>query len=174
MLVYDRLAKVLYDEERDCEYPAWKCINDEVIANRVTVGGAVENLFIVNATAKINNDVAVSLRSVLKSKMIELLISTEESRDFLNDNYTEYSETPRGDVMAFYERPYAETQALIGEMISLEHTRNDQTGFVKLFETGSNTKDRYTSLAYGNYFIELLEQDLLSDSSEYDYVPLFN
>ena len=96
------------------------------------------------------------------------------SRDFLNDNYTEYSETPRGDVMAFYERPYAETQALIGEMISLEHTRNDQTGFVKLFETGSNTKDRYTSLAYGNYFIELLEQDLLSDSSEYDYVPLFN
>ncbi len=174
VLVYDRLAKVLYDEERDCEYPAWKCINDEVIANRVTVGGAAENLFIVNATAKINNDAAVSLRSVLKSKMIELLISIEESRDFLNDNYMEYSETPNGDVMAFYERPYAETQALIGEMISLEHTRNDQTGFVKLFETGSNTKDRYTSLAYGNYFIELLEQDLLSDSSEYDYVPLFN
>lgn len=74
----------------------------------------------------------------------------------------------------FYERPYLETQALINEMMSLEYTRNEQTGIITLFETGSNTKDRYVSLAYGNYFIGLLEQDLVGDTSEYEFCTLIN
>ena len=27
--IYDELAKVIYDEERDVEYPAWTCFNDK-------------------------------------------------------------------------------------------------------------------------------------------------
>ena len=76
--------------------------------------------------------------------------------------------------MAFYERPYIETQALINEMMSLEYTRNEQTGVITLFETGSNTKDRYVSLAYGNYLVGLLEQDLISDNEEYEYGVFIN
>lgn len=76
--------------------------------------------------------------------------------------------------MLFYERPYLETQALVNEMMSLEYTRNEQTGVITLYETGSNTKDRYVSLAYGSYYISLLEQDLMSDSSEYDYGVFIN
>lgn len=38
----------------------------------------------------------------------------------------------------------------------------------------SDRKDRYTSVSYGNYFAQMLEHDLLSDTAEYDYVPLFN
>ena len=82
--------------------------------------------------------------------------------------------SPDSDVMSFYERPYLETQALVNEMMSLEYTRNEQTGVIILYETGSNTKDRYVSLAYGNYFINLLEQDLISDNSDYDFEPLIN
>ena len=33
ILTYDRLAKVLYDEDRDCEYPAWRCMNDDSAFN---------------------------------------------------------------------------------------------------------------------------------------------
>ena len=32
----------------------------------------------------------------------------------------------------------------------------------------------YTSVSYGNYFVSLLEADLFSDSSGYEYVTLCN
>lgn len=169
LMVYDRLAKVLYDEDRDCEYPAWKCINDKDIANRVNVVGALENVFVINASQKLNNDIAISLRSILDAKMIDLLVNLDEAKDIMEENIPEYSTTLDVDILKFYERPYLETQALINEMMSLEYIRNEQTGVITLFETGSNTKDRYVSLAYGSYYIGLLEQDLLSDNSDYDY-----
>ena len=174
LMVYDRLAKVLYDSDRDCEYPAWKCTNDKDIANRVNVAGALENVFAINASQKLNNDIAISLRSVLDSQMIDLLIPIDEARDILEANIPEYVSAPDAETMVFYERPYLETQALINEMMSLEYTRNEQTGVITLFETGSNTKDRYVSLAYGNYFISLLEQDLISDNSDYEFCCLIN
>ena len=174
LMVYDRLAKVLYDSDRDCEYPAWKCINDKDIANRVNVVGAIENTFAINASQKLNNDIAVELRSVLDSGMIDLLISIDEARDILENNIPENISAPDADTMIFYERPYLETQALINEMMSLEYTRNEQTGVITLYETGSNTKDRYVSLAYGNHLISLLEQDLISDSDDYEFTTFIN
>jgi len=174
ILTYDRLAKVLYDEDRDCEYPAWRCMNDDDIAKRVNVSGAVENVFAINASQKLNNDIAISLRNILDSQMIDLLVNFDEAKDILESNIPEYLASPDSDVMSFYERPYLETQALVNEMMSLEYTRNEQTGVITLYETGSNTKDRYVSLAYGNYFISLLEQDLISDNSDYDFEPLIN
>lgn len=174
ILTYDRLAKVLYDEDRDCEYPAWRCMNDEVIANRVNVAGADENVFAINASQKLNNDIAIALRGVLDSKMIDLLVNLDSAQDILQNNIQEYSLATDPDIMLFYERPFLETQALLNEMISLEYTRNEQTGVISLYETGSNTKDRYVSLAYNSYFIGLLEQDLLSDNSDYEYATLIN
>lgn len=174
LMVYDRLAKILYDEDRDCEYPAWKCINDEDIAKRVNVSGAIENLYAINASAKLNDDIAKSLRGILDTKMCDLLVNLDEAQDILQKNVPEYTNAIDGETMAFYERPYAETQALINEMMELEYTRNEQTGMVTLYETGSNTKDRYVSLAYGNYYINILEKDLMSDNDEYEFSTLVN
>ena len=174
ILTYDRLAKILYDESRDCEYPAWRCMNDKDIAKRVNVAGAVENVFTINASQKLNNDIAIALRGTLESHMIDLLVNLDEAKDILESHIPEYTSTPDVDVAVFYERPYLETQALINEMMSLEYTRNEQTAIITLFETGSNTKDRYVSLAYGNYFIGLLEQDLVGDTSEYEFCTLIN
>ena len=106
--------------------------------------------------------------------MIDLLVNFDEAKDTLESNIPEYVASPDPDVMLFYERPYLETQALVNEMMSLEYTRDEQTGIITLYETGGNTKDRYVSLAYGNYFISLLEQELLSDNSDYDYSVLIN
>lgn len=174
LMVYDRLAKILYDEDRDCEYPAWKCINDTDIANRINVSGAIENLYAVNASAKLNNDIAVSLRGILDTNMCDLLVNMDEAQDILQKNIPEYENAIDGETMAFYERPYAETQALINEMMELEYTRNEQTGIITLYETGSNTKDRYVSLAYGSYYISLLEKDLMSDSTQYSFGCFIN
>lgn len=169
ILVYDRLAKILYDEDRDCEYPAWKCMNDEDIANRVRVAGAIENTFAINATEKLNDIIALTMRDILINKRIDFLVNLSDIQDYLQEKIPEYS-TGEVDTMMFYERPYLETQALINEMISLEFEIGEKSKAVRLSEVGANTKDRYVSCAYGNYYASLLEQDLLSDNSDYDYV----
>ena len=47
--VYDMLAKVLFDEERNIEYKPWKCMNDEKVANRIQIAGAEENVYVIKA-----------------------------------------------------------------------------------------------------------------------------
>ena len=78
------------------------------------------------------------------------------------------------DTQIGYERPFHETSALVNEMIGLEYTVMNQTGLIRIEEKAGARKDRYTSVSYGNYFIELLEKDLFSDSSEYEYLTLVN
>jgi hypothetical protein len=78
------------------------------------------------------------------------------------------------ETLVFYERPYIETQALISEMISLEYTKSPTTGDIRVFETGGNKKDRYSSLSYGVYLASLLERDLVSNTSDYEYTALIN
>ena len=48
------------------------------------------------------------------------------------------------------------------------------TGVIDIREQGANTKDRYTSISYGSYFISLLERDLLSQNEEYEYGVFIN
>lgn len=173
ILLADRLAKVLYDEERDVEYPAWSCMNDESIT-RVKVAGALPILYAINATLKLNSDIAIAMQEVLTSKRINLLINYNIAQDELLPKIDEYVNAPDAETLTFYENPYLQTQALISEMVSLEYEKGTQTGVFKIHEKGTNTKDRYTSLSYGNYFASLLEQDLLSSNEQYDYAVLVN
>lgn len=170
--VYDMLAKVLYDEERNMEYKPWKCMNDEKVANRIQIAGAEENVYIIKAQLETNSNIAESMRNALNSGMIDLLISNTEAVDEIANFIPEYA-TADVDTQLFFERPYLETVALINEMIDLEYERGEQTGLIKIVNN-NNRKDRYTSVSYGNYFAQMLEHDMLSDSSEYEYVPLFN
>ena len=67
-----------------------------------------------------------------------------------------------------------EKQPLINESTSIVYEKNEQTGAIVISEQGNNRKDRYTSVSYGNHFATLLEQDLLSDNSDYDYATFIN
>lgn len=174
IFAYDRLAKVLYDENRDVEYRAWTCVNDDNIAQRVTVYGADPVVFAINGSTKLNSDIALNFRDTLEAKRIDLLIPHNEAVDTVLQKIPAYASALSGETMAFYERPYLETQEMISETIALEYERGEQTGIYRVYEVGKNTKDRYTSVSYGNWFASLLEQDLLSDTSDCDYVPLAN
>lgn len=174
ILVYDRLAKILYDEERDIEYQAWTCMNDESIADRVKVAGAMPVVFAINATQLLNSEIATCMWNVLSSKQIDLLINHGDAIDDILPKIHEYANAVDSETMLFYERPYLETQELISEMVALEYEKGQQTGALRIYETGTNTKDRYTSVSYGNYFAALLEQDLLSDNSDYEYQIFIN
>ena len=110
---------------------------------------------------------------MLFRSMIELMVPNQEGVEELQRIVPDY-ETADVETQLFYERPFLETVALINEMIGLEYTVQNQTGLIKIEERSGARKDRYTSVSYGNYFIELLEQDLFSDSSEYEYVTFYN
>lgn len=170
--VYDMLAKVLFDEERNVEYKPWKCMNDEKVASRIQIAGAEENVYIIKAQLETNSAIAESMRDALTSRMIDFLISNTEAVDEIGNFFPEYA-IADVDTQLFFERPYLETAALINEMIDLEYERGEQTGLIKIINN-NNRKDRYTSVSYGNYFAKMLEHDLLSDSAEYEYTPLFN
>lgn len=168
--VYDLLAKVMYDEERDCEYSPLCCMNDENIANRIKIAGAKPVIFIINASQKLNSDIAFVMKNILDDKRIDLLINHNEALESILPNIIGYNSNEDINIQLFYEKPFLETQILISEMVNLTYEKKEQTGAIIISEQGSNRKDRYTSVSYGNYFASLLEQDLLSDVSDYDYV----
>ena len=171
--ICDALAKVLYDVERNVEYEPWTCMNDDNLKSRIVIAGQKEVVFSIKAQLETNSRIAVCMKNTLNSKMIELMVPNQEGVEELQRFVPDYA-TADVETQLFYERPFLETVALINEMISLEYTVQNQTGLIKIEEKSGARKDRYTSVSYGNYFIELLEQDLFSDSSEYEYVTLFN
>lgn len=172
--VYDALAKILYDDERDVEYKPWSCMNDEGIANRIQVAGALKNVYAISANARLNSEIAVAMRECFVSKRIDLLLNHNDAIEEIQKRIPEYNETLEVDVQIFYEYPYLETVALVNEMLGLEYEVGEQTGYIRIKEPSGCRKDRYTSISYGNYFACLLEQDLFSSGSEYEYVPLYN
>lgn len=172
--IYDMIARVMYDEERDCEYAPLSCMNDDNIAKRVIADGATPCIFAVVATPKLNSEIAQDFRRTLDEGMIDLLIGFEQASEEILPNISEYVNSPDANTQLFYEAPFLETQALISETTSLIYEKNVQTGAITIKERGSNRKDRYTSVSYGSYFAGLLEQDLLSNIDEYEYTVLVN
>jgi tRNA isopentenyl-2-thiomethyl-A-37 hydroxylase MiaE len=98
----------------------------------------------------------VFLKTDFEKKNIKLLINDIQGRDYLIDKMGFLNKSP--EEQADLLKPYIQTTALINEMVNLEYeVRN---GFVKIKEVGRNRKDRYSSLAYCNYFARQLEAKL--------------
>ena len=148
-------------------------MNDEKTKNRIVISGQKEVVFSIKAGLDLNSKIAVCMKGTLNDRMIELMVSNQEGIEELQRLVPEYA-TADVDTQLFYERPFLETVALINEMIGLDYTVQNQTGLIKIEEKSGARKDRYTSVSYGNYFISLLETDLFSDNSSYEYLTLFN
>lgn len=172
--VYDLLAKIMYDDERDREYSPLLCMNDEAIASRIKIEGANPCIFVVNASQKLNSDIAQDFRRVLNSGLIDLLVSFNEAIEDILPNNKEYMSASDPNVQAFFESPYLETQELVSETTALVYEKKEQTGTIVIKEAGSNRKDRYTSCSYGSYFASLLEKDLISNDEEYEFGVFIN
>lgn len=172
--VYDLLAKVMYDEERRIEYSPLTCMNDDNIANRIKVEGATPCIFVINATQKLNSDIALDFRRILASHRIDFLVSFEQASEEILPNIKEYTIAEDGETQAFYEAPFLETQAFMSETSELVYEKKEQTGAIVIREQGNNRKDRYTSCSYGSYFASLLEKDLISHNSDYEYAVFIN
>lgn len=172
--VYDVLARTLYDEDRNIEYPALTCMNNDSFAERIKVEGAEPRIFAINATPKLNSDIALEFRRILSEKKIDFLINFNDACEQILPNINEYVSAQYADTQIFYERPFLETQALFSETTSLVYEKKSDTGLIIVKEQGTSRKDRYTSCSYGSYFAGLLERDLLSGNDDYEFEVFIN
>ena len=143
-------------------------------ANRIIVEGAEPRIYAINASQKLNSDIAIDFRRVLSERKIDFLVSFKTASEDILPNINEYILSEDADTQIFYERPFLETQELFYETISLMYEKKSDTGVIVVREHGSNRKDRYTSCSYGSYFASLLERDLLSGNDDYDFVTFIN
>lgn len=172
-IVYS-LQKILYDEERDIEYPPLKCMNNEDYSKVCQDPNAKECIYVINATQTLNSEIAIAFRKNLVENRIDFLVNYNTAKEEILNNYKEYTETLDLDVQIEFEKPFLETQVMISECAELQYEKMPQTGTIKVYEQGSNKKDRYTSASYGSYFIDKLELDLLQNSSDYDFCTFIN
>ena len=172
--IYDLLARTLFDEDRNVEYPALTCMNDDNLANRIKVEGAEPRIFAVSASQKMNSDIALDFRRRLVEHQIDFLVSFDTAQEEILPDIKEYMSAVDGDESIFYERPFLETQALFAETTELVYEKKADSGVIVLRELAGNRKDRYTSCSYGVYFSSLLERDLVSHDDEFEYGVFIN
>ena len=164
----------MYDEERKIEYSPLLCMNDDSIANRIKSEGSNPCIYAINASQKLNSDIAIDFRRVLSEQMIEFFIPFDLAVDEVLSQNSDYTNAMEVDDQIFYERPFLETQAFINECIGLTYEKKEQTGAIILRESATSHKDRYSSCSYGSWFGTLLEKDLFSGNEEYEYSVFIN
>lgn len=166
--IYDSLARVLYDDERGVEYKPFKCMNDDTIANRIVSPSAEPNIFAITASMRLNSEIAINFKSMLMEHRVDLLVDKNSGLAEMGKFITGYDDMSAEEQL-FYERPYLETMLAVNEMINLVYEKMQATGLIRISEVGQNTKDRYTSVSYGCYFVSQLARDLLNNTDEYDF-----
>jgi len=175
--VFERLASVTKDEERGVEYEAFTVFEhrslsstliDELHEKTLAIN-AKPIIYPILADAKMNNDIAIDFRDKMQRHVCSYLVDENSAEDFLSQHNKEFKNTDDVNLINWYLNPYLETQLLINESINLEQTFTK--GYIQLKTIGSARKDRYTSAAYGNYFISILELELLKETDDdYDFV----
>jgi hypothetical protein len=157
--VYDNLCRNLYDKERDIEYEAFNSINEEKMQERCLVSNAEKKIYTVSADAEFNSRIAYLLKNDIIKGKIKLLVDKNESYEYLS-KFSDFA-LQKAEIASRLQIPYYQIDALINEMVLLEAETNEMNGQVKLKEQSGQRKDRYTSFAYGNFFANELERQLL-------------
>jgi hypothetical protein len=165
------LEKVLYDEQRGIEYSPLKCMNNSEYAKVCQDPNAKECIYVINATQGLNSDIAIAFRKNLVENKIDFLVNCNTAKEEILSANKEYIESIDRDAekQIALEKPFLETQLMINECAELQYEKLPQTGAIKIYEQGTNRKDRYTSCSYGSYFIDMLELDFLSTTPKVDY-----
>lgn len=158
--VFDACTTILTDKKRDVEYPAWACINDDETNDRTKTRG-IKCVYTVKANAAFNHEIAVGLKSVIENGKLRLPMNDIQKREELQASKSFRKLSAEDQVRTLY--PYVQATALVNELVNLEYLV--RAGMIKIYEVGTTTKDRYSSIAYCNYYANELEKDLKEDNS---------
>jgi len=160
MGIYDECTKITFDNARGIEYPAFTAFNDEKMQDRAYDKNALPVIYSIKVTganaAQTNHEMAVYTKTQFEKGRIKLLVNEVEGREYILDNQQSLKLTEED--IARLNACYFQTTRLITEMINLE--MEVRSGFIKLTEPAGHRKDRYSSLAYGLYYIKQKEMEL--------------
>ena len=170
--VVQALSRVLYDEHRKVEYAPLCCMNDKRLEAFAQSPDANRCIYAVSANAKLNSDMALSLRRAFIEHDLDLLVPFDTALDEILNQNNDYVSALEAAEQHFYEVPFLETQELVSELIELEYTKNANDE-VQIFEKRGNRKDRFSALEYANYFTEMKMRES-ADNDDYGYLCLVN
>ena len=154
--VYDHLCRDMYDNELATTYRALSCCNDAVFAARCTDKNAPKVIWAINATAQLNNDMALALREGFRQNRINLLVSEFDAEEILAGFRGYNSLTAKQKVEL--QMPYIHTTLLINELVNLQTETKGVN--IKVKERTGMRKDRFSSLEYNWWVCLQLEQQL--------------
>lgn len=169
--IYTELGKIIKDEERGVEYMAYTSYQDIERFRKLTMSqNAMPIIYIIQGNKDLNSTIATLMRTTLEREMISFLVNIDTGTGYLSEKNKDYMTALSNadyDSKIFFEHPYLQTQQLINECVNLKFKVNG--GLIKLEESRSARKDRYSSLSYGNYFASILEADLLKEKTNNDF-----
>lgn len=170
--IFDDLSSITKDETRGLEYESFTVMNhpdikqelyDDLSLRTKGRNNALPCVFPIHASQQLNSLIAVKFRERLKKKLITFLVDDNTEEEFLiksgNKDILDQEDT---GIRAYLLHPHIQTSLLINECIALEMVL--QNGLVKLEEPEGARKDRYTSVSYLNYFVSLMDTELLRES----------
>lgn len=166
--VLEAVCSLLYDEQRDVEYPPWSTINNEDENERLKTKGTPV-VIAYKADAKFNNAIATGLRASLEDKKLRLPITDIEQREYLVDKGGFLNKSVHEQQRQLFT--FQQASALANELVSLEYIV--RSGNIVIQEVGTTTKDRYSSIAYGNYYASQLEKALRETDESGGYEDYF-
>ncbi len=151
--VLDCLAEPTVDVERGETYPPLKAMNEDRYMERCGYANAQKCIYCIAGNQKLNHEIATQLKTSFQNKNIKLLKNQMEAEDFI-EGFANLSPQEQAEKLL----PYVQTSLTQNEIICLEY--EIKQSYIRVYETGKNRKDRYSSLSYGNYFIRLQEKKL--------------
>lgn len=132
------------------ENPPYSVVNDDRY-NSYKTSDSIPILFLVSAQSKgtKNADIVNRFMTSVKIGDIKLLKSETIARGLTKEK--------DGSKLANFLLPFIQTDRLIDEIMNLEYVQRGNTTTVKQVSNAIE-KDRYSALAYGNFYIYLREQ----------------
>jgi hypothetical protein len=168
--LFDSLSSITKDDERGVEYPAYTVMASQEIDDKLyeelkdrTLGNnPIACIFPILATAQLNSLIAVKFKERLRKKLINFLVDDNTEEEFLiKSGNRDILEQDDSATRAYLLQSHIQTTLLINESIALEMAMVG--GYIKLIEPAGARKDRYTSCSYLNYYVSLLDIELLKD-----------
>ena len=148
----DSMAKTLYDEDRDIEYPPIKVMNNDDLADRCRNDIAEPIMWAFMGTAESNHKMHTAMLGALMDKKYKMLISQVSCKE---EYLAEKKEYVTGNVnqKSLYELPYIHSDLTVNEMINLSKDYV-KGSLVKLKEPRNGLKDKYMTSAMANLFVQ--------------------
>jgi len=165
--IFERLAEVTKDEERGIEYDAYtvmehKSLDKALISElqeKTLASTSIPVVYPIRGNLPLNSKIALNFRDDLQRRMISIPVDAIDGEEYLNENNKVFRTSNDQELKASYLEPFMQFELMVNETINLSFSIVN--GNVKLEEDRGARKDRYSSGSYGNWFITLLENELL-------------